>query len=97
MTPRWRVRLRYRDGRPLPTLERLATAEWLAIVLPKEADVGPVSVLPVNGGWTISLHPCASDTSKALRIAVATVGEVVGDAGRVLGQLVDSDMARVPD
>jgi len=97
VTDRGRVRLRYRDGRPMPTRERVATAEWLAVVLPKEADVDPVSVLPVKGGWTVSMHPLASDRGLALRLAVTVVEETVAEAGGVLGHLVDADLSRVQE
>jgi hypothetical protein len=76
--PRWRVRLRYRDGRSLPTLDRLATAEWMTAVLPEQAGIDPVCVLPVNGGWTVSLHPREPDAADALQTAIAAVCEVVG-------------------
>jgi hypothetical protein len=89
VTPRWRVRLRYRDGRVVPASERLRTAVWLAAVLPDEADVAPVSVLPLGSGWTVSMSPLGADEPEALTAAVVAVEDVVGDASRVLGRLVD--------
>jgi len=89
---RWRVRLRYRDGRSIPTHDRLPTADWLAVVLPKEADVNPVVVLPVSGGWVVSMPVRAITGAHVMDQAMGLVEAVVGDAERVLGRLVSSQI-----
>lgn len=90
MTTRWRTTLRFRDGWTVPAAERLATADWLAVVLPKEADVDPVTVVPTAAGWIVSLSLVAADRRDVVDTATALIDLVVGDSGRVLGRLVET-------
>ena len=94
---RWKVRLRYRDGRTMATRDRVATANWVAAVLPTEADVDPVSVLPLDGGWVVYLHLAAPAGADVVGRATALVEVVVGDAARVLGRLVQASVVPMAD
>jgi len=96
VTTRWRVALHYRDGWPLPASERLATADWLAVVLPEEADVDPVAVVPTASGWTVSLSIATADRGDVVATAVPLIDVVVGDSGRVLGRLVQARVVPRP-
>lgn len=89
---RWRTTLRYQHGPTTPEVDRQAIVDWLSVALPKEGDVDPVWVLPVRGGWRVTLHITAYDASSVIERAVALVEVVVGESERVLGHLTATDL-----
>jgi hypothetical protein len=91
--PVWQVRLRYRKGDSLQPRERLATARWLDDVLPGTGALTPVTSLPLASGWNVTLHVRAITGPDAVAAAEVLVEEVVGDAQRVLGDLVETKVA----
>jgi len=95
LSRRWRTTLRYQHGPTPPETDRQAIVDWLSVALPKEGDVDPVWVLPVRGGWRVTLHTTASDASSVVEQAVALIEVVVGESERVLGRLVATDVEPV--
>ncbi len=91
--PLWQVRLRYRKGDSLHPRERLATARWLDDALPGAGALAPVTSLPLTSGWNVTLHVHATTGPDAVAVAEVLVEEVVGDAQRVLGDLVETKVA----
>jgi len=88
--PVWQVRLRYRTSDSLHPRERLATARWLDDALPSTGALTPVTSLPLASGWNVTLHVHATTGPDAVAAAEILVEEVVGDAQRVLGDLVET-------
>ncbi len=90
------MRLRYvkRDG--VPVRERLDTSRWLEAVLPDSGALAPVRSMPFTDGWQVTLHVHAVTRPDAAATAEALVEIVVGDAPRVLGDLVDTRVAPAP-
>jgi len=88
--PVWQVRLRYRKGDSLHPRERLGTARWLDDALPGTGALTPVTSLPLASGWNVTLHVHAITGPDAVVAAEVLVEKVVGDAQRVLGDLVET-------
>jgi len=91
--PVWQVRLRYRKDDGLHPRERLATARWLDDALPGTGALTPVTSLPLASGWNVTLHVHAATGPDAAAAAEILVEEVVGDAQRVLGDLIETKVA----